>query len=127
MYPHRRHTLLSRLHLPLLLSRLHLPLLPSRLHLPLLPSRLQLPPLLPSPSPVPPPRPFPILPRVVVSTLVASTCATLSLPIPKYVRPPRALFFNQNGVAGACGQVHSDSDFICAIGECSLMAGIRAT
>jgi expansin (peptidoglycan-binding protein) len=26
-----------------------------------------------------------------------------------------ATFFYQNGVAGACGQVHSDSDFICAM------------
>jgi hypothetical protein len=28
-----------------------------------------------------------------------------------------ATFFTQNGVAGACGTVHSDSDFICAIDQ----------
>ena len=27
-----------------------------------------------------------------------------------------ATFFSQNGVAGACGTVHADSDFITAIG-----------
>lgn len=33
---------------------------------------------------------------------------------------PRATYFYQNGVAGACGQTHQDTDMICAIGECSL-------
>jgi hypothetical protein len=33
---------------------------------------------------------------------------------------PRATFFTQNGVAGACGVIHQDSDLICALGECSL-------
>jgi hypothetical protein len=33
---------------------------------------------------------------------------------------PRATFFTQNGVAGACGTVHQDSDLICAMGERSL-------
>lgn len=32
-------------------------------------------------------------------------------------RLPRATFFYQGGAAGACGQVHSDNDFICAMGE----------
>jgi expansin (peptidoglycan-binding protein) len=32
----------------------------------------------------------------------------------------RATFYTQNGNAGACGTVHQDSDFICAIGECTL-------
>ncbi len=31
---------------------------------------------------------------------------------------PRATFFYQKGVAGACGTVHQDTDFICAMGEC---------
>ena len=40
---------------------------------------------------------------------------------------PRGTFYYQNGVAGACGQVHSDSDFICAMGECPVGGPFKKT
>lgn len=33
---------------------------------------------------------------------------------------PSATFYYQKGIAGSCGTVHSDDDFICALRECSL-------
>ncbi|KAH9029944.1 plant expansin [Lactarius pseudohatsudake] len=38
----------------------------------------------------------------------------------------QATFFYQNGVAGACGKVHSDEDLICAIGETKVATAIQA-
>jgi hypothetical protein len=35
---------------------------------------------------------------------------------------PSATYYTQNGNAGACGETHSDDDFIAAIGECDFGA-----
>ena len=65
---------------------------------------------------------------VALPTLVACTYSSLSfLSVLEYVHLSRATFFYQDGNPGACGQVHSDSDFICAMGEYPLMASIRAS
>jgi len=117
----RRQTHLLRFHLhprqspPTLLSPKVTRL---RLRLPRL--RLQ---LLPRPSRLlrlPPPKPV----AVVVTTVATTTSeASTYLGVCSYWFThclPRATFFDQKGVAGACGTVHQDSDLICAIGKCSL-------
>jgi hypothetical protein len=73
--------------------------------------------------------PKPVTVAAVVAVAVAATCTregSTYLDVSFFffliysLCLPRATFFTQNGVAGACGKVHQDSDLICAMGECSL-------
>jgi hypothetical protein len=58
---------------------------------------------------------------VVAATTTSEACTCLGVSFLIYSPClSRATFFYQNGNAGACGQVHQDTDMICAIGECSL-------
>lgn len=83
-----------------------------------------------SPSPTPKPSPTTSTPKPTPTTSTPKPDPTTSTPKPAStpVSNPssgssdintggQATFFYQNGVAGACGQVHKDTDFICAIDQ----------
>lgn len=119
----RRQTHLLRLHLhprqspPTLHSpkvtrlRPHLRLPHLRLQLLRRPSRLLR---------LPPPKPVAVV-VATVATFIVVESTYLGVCSYRFTHClPRGTFFYQNGNAGACGTVHSDKAFICAIGECSL-------
>ena len=78
----------------------------------------------PTPTPTPTTTSAPSTPTGV-STVVSNAVNTggvyvrLSNPDLALIVPRSATYFYQNGNPGACGQVHSDSDFICAMGMSS--------
>ena len=75
--------------------------------------------LAPTPSPSTPTPSVPVSPPTQASVSLENTGGVyvhLSIPVLALIVPRSATYFYQDGVAGACGVVHSDSDYICAMG-----------
>ena len=71
---------------------------------------------------LPPPKPAAVAVAMAVAVMcIREECTYLGICSFYFAHCfPRGTFFYQNGVAGACGTVHQDSDLICAMGECLL-------
>jgi len=68
-----------------------------------------------TPTPTPTPTPISTPPKSSTSPPPAQTSASASGGGGDVHKGGQATFFTQNGVAGACGKVHQDSDLICAM------------